>query len=99
MKKIKQWFHSVAWAHGFYNIGIWLNQGANVIFGNPFSRETWPDETICARAGRMKLRGQYHKRRAILNWFFERIMRQGPNHCENAWAKEKARYHQHPDAR
>jgi hypothetical protein len=99
MNAIKQWFHSVEWKHGFMNIGTIINQAANVILGNPFSRETYPDETICCRAGRMKSRGQYNRRRLILNWIFEHVLRQGPNHCENAWAKEKDRYHQHPDSR
>jgi hypothetical protein len=99
MEALKKWFHSVEWRHGFHNIGALLTQAANVILGNPFSKNTWPDESICARAGRMKKEGEYTKRRKAINWVWEHIFRQGPNHCENAWAKEQAKYQQHPDSR
>lgn len=99
MEALKQWFHSVHWRHGFENIGAWMTQTLNLWIGNPFSRETYVDESICARAGRLKERGQYTKRRKAINWVWEHVFRQGPNHCENAWAKEKTRYHFHPAMR
>lgn len=99
MGKLREWFASVEWMHGFTQMFIAVDQLLNVLFCNPFSKNTWADETISSRFGRFHGTERYKKRRALVDWVFEHIFRQGPNHCLNAYKKEKTRYHFHPGMR
>lgn len=99
MHKLKQWFMSVEWKHGFTQMFIALDQLGNVFFFNPFSRNTWADETVSCRLGRFHGTDRYKKRRAAVDWFFEHIWRQGSDHCVNAYRKELTRYHFPPSMR
>jgi hypothetical protein len=81
-----------------YLIFVAVDQLLNVL-SNPFSSETWPDETLSARCGRLGHRNPYKFWKAVIDWVFERILRQGPNHCVLAHEKEKTRYHSPPAGR
>jgi hypothetical protein len=96
---MKDWLSSIEWKHGFTQLFIAFDQFCNVLFFNPFSRNTWADETVSSRLGRFHGTDRYKKRRAFVDWLFLHIIRQGPNHCKNAFEKEKTRYHFHPAMR
>lgn len=100
MDKFRQWFYSVEWKHGFTQlfIGV-IDQPLNVLLGNPFSKDTWADETISSRCGRLGHKYPYKAYKVVIDFFFEHIGRQGPNHCENAHRKELTRYHFPPSMR
>lgn len=76
--------------HGFYQLFIALDQFANVCT-NPFSDETWADETLSSRCGRLGHRYPYKFWKVVIDAVFG--LWQGPNHCVNAYQKETARYH------
>ncbi len=96
---MREWFASVEWKHGFTQMFIVLDQAGNVFLFNPFSKNTWADETISSRLGRFHDTARYKKRRAVVDWVFLYIIRQGPDHCYNAFLKEQTRYHFHPAMR
>lgn len=82
--------------HGFVQLFIAFDQLVNVIT-NPFSTETWADETISSRAGRLGHRYPYKFYKLVIDAMFRPF--QGPNHCVNAYKKEKTRYHFPPEMR
>lgn len=86
MKKIK---------HGLYQLFIAADQFLNVLLW-PFSFETWADETFSARCGRLGHRYPYKVYKAVVDFLF---LWQGPDHCVNAFEKEKTRYQAPPAAR
>jgi hypothetical protein len=83
-------------AHGAAQLFIALDQMLNVMT-NPFSTETWADETLSSRCGRLGHRYPYKFWKAIIDPIF-RIW-QGPDHCVNAYLKEQARYNCPPAMR
>lgn len=83
--------------HGLIQILIALDQLANVILGNPFSTETWADETISSRCGRLGHRHPYKLMRIVIDAIFYPF--QGPDHCRNAYLKELTRYQFPPGKR
>lgn len=82
--------------HGLMQLFIAIDQLLNVL-SNPFSTQTWSDETLSARCGRLGHRYPYKFWKAIIDWVFGWF--QGPNHCVNAYAKERARYNSPPESR
>lgn len=96
---MRKWFASIEWRHGFTQMFIAFDQLLNVFFGNPFSKDTWSDETISSRCGRKGDQNPYKVYRLVIDWVFDHIFRQGPNHCRNAYEKEKTRYHFPPSMR
>jgi hypothetical protein len=83
--------------HGFTQMFIAVDQLLNVFLGNPFSKETWSDETISSRCGRLGHRYPYKFFRVIIDAMFHPV--QGPNHCWNAYQKELTRYQFPPEKR
>lgn len=75
--------------HGLMQLFISVDQLANVLT-NPFSAETWADETLSSRCGRLGHRYPYKFWKAVIDAIFG--IWQGPNHCANAFQKECARY-------
>ena len=83
--------------HGFYQIFIAFDQLANVILGNPFSEQTWADETWSSRCGRLGHRWPYKGWRIVIDLLF--LPFQGPEHCRKAYEKELERLQAPPEAR
>jgi hypothetical protein len=83
--------------HGLYQLFIAFDQLCNVVLGNPFSAETWADETVSSRCGRLGHRYPYKIFRVLLDALFYPF--QGPNHCWNAYQKELTRYQSPPEKR
>lgn len=81
--------------HGLTQLFISLDQLANVLT-NPFSLNTWSDETLSCRCGRLGHRSPYKFWQRVIDWIFEHVLRQGPNHCQNACNKEMQRYNMPP---
>jgi hypothetical protein len=75
--------------HGAMQLFIAVDQLLNVLT-NPFSEETWSDETLSSRCGRLGHRHPYKFWRCVIDWVFG--WWQGPNHCVNAYQKEIHRY-------
>lgn len=82
--------------HGLVQIFIAFDQLLNVL-SNPFSEQTWADETISSRCGRLGHRYPYKFYKAIIDPIFRPF--QGPNHCVNAYKKEMTRYQFPPEMR
>jgi hypothetical protein len=82
--------------HGLLQLFIAFDQLINVL-ANPFSTETWADETISSRCGRLGHRYPYKVYQVVINVIFWPF--QGPNHCANAYKKEQARYNCPPAMR
>lgn len=82
--------------HGLFQLFIALDQLLNVLL-SPFSLETWADETLSSRCGRLGHRYPYKFWKVIIDAVFG--IWQGPDHCVNAWMKEQARYNSPPAAR
>lgn len=82
--------------HGLFQLFISLDQLLNVLT-NPFSDQTWADETLSARCGRLGHRYPYK----FWKWVIDSIFGiwQGPDHCVNAHRKEMARYNSPPSTR
>lgn len=87
MKRIK---------HGLFQLFIAFDQLFNVLL-SPFSLETWADETISSRCGRLIHRYPYKFYAAVIDLLFHPF--QGPNHCVNAYQKELTRYQFPPEMR
>ena len=83
--------------HGIYQLTIALDQLLNVILGNPFSKETWADETWSSRCGRLGHRQPYKAWQWAINLMFYPF--QGPNHCWKAYQKERDRIQSPPESR
>ena len=81
--------------HGLIQLFIAVDQLLNVL-SNPFSKQSWADETLSSRCGRLGHRYPYKFWKAVIDALF---FWQGPNHCVNAFEKEKTRYHFPPDMR
>ena len=81
--------------HGLVQLFIAFDQLLNVLT-NPFSTQSWADETLSSRCGRLGHRYPYKFWRVIIDALF---FWQGPNHCVNAHKKELTRYHFPPDMR
>lgn len=81
--------------HGLIQLFIALDQLANVLT-NPFSDQSWADETLSSRCGRLGHRYPYKFWRVVIDVLF---FWQGPNHCVNAHKKELTRYHFPPSMR
>lgn len=75
--------------HGCIQVFIAFDQLLNVLT-NPFSEETWCDETLSSRCGRLGHRSPYKFWKMVIDALF---FWQGPNHCVNAFQKEITRYH------
>lgn len=82
--------------HGITQLFIAVDQLLNVL-SNPFSDQTWADETLSSRCGRLGHRNPYKFHKAYIDWVFKWF--QGPNHCVNAMNKEMTRYHFPPSMR
>jgi hypothetical protein len=63
---------------------IGLDQLVNTLTGG------YPDETLSARCGRLGYRNPYKQWEKLINALF--YLWQGPDHCKNAYKKEKQRY-------
>lgn len=81
--------------HGFVQLFIACDQLLNVL-SNPFSPNTWADETLSARCGRLGHRYPYKFWAKVCNLLF---IWQGPNHCVKAYENEKLRYNSPPEER
>ena len=79
--------------HGLMQIFIAFDQLLNVL-SNPFSNESWADETLSSRCGRLGHRYPYNFWKMIIDAVFS--LWQGPNHCVNAYVKECERYNSPP---
>lgn len=82
--------------HGLMQIFIAFNQLLNVLT-NPFSEQTWADETISSRCGRLGHRYPYKFWKVVIDTIFYPF--QGQNHCVNAYKKEMRRYNFPPEMR
>lgn len=76
-------------SHGLMQLFIIFDQFLNVA-SNPFSEETWADETLSSRCGRLGHRYPYKFWKIVIDRVFG--LWQGPNHCVRAFEKECARY-------
>ncbi len=82
--------------HAANQIFFTVDQGLNVL-SNPFSKQTWADETLSCRCGRLGHRYPYKFWKIVIDVLFYPF--QGPNHCVNAFRKEKSRYQFPPSMR
>lgn len=97
VREFKEWRDTQDLMHGLVQLFIAVDQLLNVLT-NPFSKNTWADESISSRCGRLGHRYPYKFWRFVIDnllfgWW------QGPNHCVNAYRKELTRYHFHPAMR
>lgn len=65
-----------------YQLFIALDQTLNVLCDGT------ADETISSRCYRTRFLPHIEKWRVRIDWVFEHILRQGPDHCKNAYIKE-----------
>lgn len=89
MKRFKHWL---------LQLGIAVDQLINVAC-SPLSLEAWADETVSSRHGRLGHKRAYKWRKVVIDAIWQHIFRLGPNHCENAHAKELTRYQFPPSMR
>lgn len=82
--------------HGVTQLFISCDQLLNVCT-NPFSTESWADETLSSRCGRLGHRYPYKFWEFVIDAMFRPF--QGPNHCRNAYLKELTGYHFPPSMR
>lgn len=82
--------------HGLLQLFIAFDQLLNVVL-SPFSMETWADETMSSRCGRLGHRYPYKAYKVVIDALFG--LWQGPNHCVRAYEKEQARYNCPPAMR
>ena len=81
--------------HGLFQLFIAFDQLLNVL-SNPFSSETWADETLSSRCGRLGHRYPYKFWKAIIDFLF---LWQTKDHCVKAMQKEMTRYQFPPSMR
>jgi hypothetical protein len=74
-----------------YQVWIAIDQTLNAIHGG------YADETMSARCGRLGGRWPYRLYRPVIDALFYPF--QGPNHCVNAYAKERQGRHLPPEYR
>lgn len=79
--------------HGIGQILTALSQTLNLCC-NPFSENTLAHETFSARCGRLGDRKPYTFWKAVVDALAKPF--DGPNHCERAHLKERARYTTQP---
>lgn len=87
--------------HGIQQIGVVIDQLGNVVLGNPFSTQTWADETISSRCGRID-RQPYRTYRVVIDalWYYlPEWMGGGPDHCRRTTIKERQGRHLPPELR
>lgn len=82
--------------HGIVQLFIGCDQLLNVLT-NPFSLESWADETLSSRCGRLGHRYPYKFWQFVIDCLFRPF--QGPNHCVNAYHKELSGYNFPPSMR
>jgi hypothetical protein len=82
--------------HGLMQLFMAFDQLLNVLT-NPFSEQTWADESLSCRCSRLGYRYPYKFWKALIDMIFRPF--QGPNHCDNAYKKERARYNFPPSMR
>lgn len=82
--------------HGLTQLFIAFDQALNVL-SNPFSKQTWADETLSSRCGRLGHRYPYKFWKFVIDKIFG--LWQGPDHCVNAYMKERERYNSPPAMR
>jgi hypothetical protein len=82
--------------HWLMQLFIALDQLVNVAI-TPFSLESWADETLSSRCGRLGHRYPYKFWKVIIDAGCYHL--QGPNHCVNAYKKELERYNFPPSMR
>ena len=87
---------SMDFKHGCVQLFIAVDQLLNVLT-NPFSKQTWADETLSSRCGRLGYRYPYKAWKILIDIVFYPL--QGPNHCVNAFKKEQQRYNSPPEIR
>lgn len=80
--------------HGLYQLFLAIDQLMNAVLGFG-SLETWADETMSSRCGRID-RYPYKAYRIVIDALF---FWQGPNHCVNAFMKEREHRQLPPEAR
>lgn len=93
----RNWLATQDFKHGMLQLWIAVDQLLNVL-SNPFSKETWADETISSRCGRLGHRNPYKFWRGVIDKYLFSWW-QGPDHCVNAYHKELARYNFPPEMR
>lgn len=81
--------------HGAVQLFISIDQLLNVLT-NPFSLETWSDETLSARCGRLGHRNPYKFWKVVIDALF---IWQGAGHCVRAYESERAMYNSPPSTR
>jgi hypothetical protein len=88
--------------HAFYQFFLAVDQLANTVLGllhalvGLGSFETWADETLSSRCGRLGHRYPYKAYKAIIDVLF---LWQGKDHCVKAYVKEKEHRQLPPEAR
>lgn len=82
--------------HGILQLALAVDQLVNVLL-SPFSMETWADESMSSRCGRLGHRYPYKAYKVVIDALFRPF--QGANHCVNAYHKELARYNLPPSMR
>lgn len=83
--------------HGFIQLFLALDQLLNVLL-SPFSTETWADETMSSRCGRLRHRYPYKFYRVVIDvLFIWQTWRM--DHCVRAYENEKQRSHLPPSMR
>lgn len=83
--------------HGLYQLFIALDQLLNVLT-NPFSSETWADETLSSRCGRLGHRYPYKVWQVLIDvLFYWQSWSMG--HCKRATKKERERTQLPPSLR
>lgn len=95
MQRIITWGHKIHLWHWLVQVFVAFDQLLNVLLG-PCSKHTWADETLSSRCGRLGHRYPYKFWKVVIDLLF---WWQGPDHCVNAYHKEKARYQMPPDMR
>ena len=81
--------------HGVFQFFIALDQLLNVLF-SPLSFETWADETMSSRCGRLGHRYPYKAYKVIIDFMF---LWQSTTHCDDAYESEKKRRQLPPEMR
>ena len=83
--------------HGWVQLFIGFDQLINVLT-NPFSTETWADETLSSRCGRLGHRYPYKFWKVVIDiLFYWQSWSMG--HCVRAMEKEMTRYQFPPSMR
>jgi len=92
---IKDWFKVVLShaKHGGIQLFIAIDQLVNVLT-NPFSFNTWADETVSSRCGRLGHRHPYKFWKGVIDFLF--LWQGEGSHCVRAYQNEMQRYNSPP---